>query len=154
MLRRVTILFAVLLLLSAVVAIVAPRPEPADDPTPRTGPATTTGDGVTAAVRGVLPRDQLVRATVGDVVELSVTATGPDSASIEELGLTDGADRGAPARFSFLADRPGRFDVRLLLSEQTVGRVVVSQPRPPRRAARPERRGRESGPRSPRTTGR
>lgn len=122
--RRVALLFAVLLVLT-VVAIVAPRPQPADDPTPRTSPATTGGGDVTAAVRATLPRDKIVRAKVGDLVEIAVTSTEPDSASVQEFGLTEAAARGAPARFSFLADRPGRFDVTLLLSDEPAGRIVV-----------------------------
>lgn len=126
-LRRVTFVLALLLALSAAIAIFVPRPEPRDDPTPRTGPATTTGENVTTPLRARLPRDKVVRAKVGDLVELTVTSAEPDSAALPELGLSEAAAPGAPARFSFLADRPGSYDVRLLLSEKLAGRVVVSR---------------------------
>lgn len=125
-LRRVTILFAGLLALSVIVAVAVPRPEPADDPTPRTVSEPPSGGDVTAAVSGTLPRDKVIRAKVGELVELAVTSPEPDSASIEAFGLTESADRGAPARFSFLADRRGSFDVTLSLGEKTtVGTVVI-----------------------------
>lgn len=126
MLRRVTILFAGLLALSVIVSIAVPRPEPIDDPTPRTVAAPPSGGVLTAAVSGTLPRDKIIRAKVGELIELTVTSPGPDSVSIEAFGLTDSADPRAPAQFSFLADRRGNFDVKLTLGEgKTVGRLVV-----------------------------
>jgi hypothetical protein len=125
--RRVTYILAGLLALTAVVAFAAPRPERKDDPTPRTVGATASGTPEAGTVAGTLPRDKVVRARVGDMVELTVTSTDPDSASVEEFGLTDGTSPGAPARFSFLADRAGRFEVRLLLTNERVGAVVVKE---------------------------
>jgi Rieske Fe-S protein len=124
--RRITILLAVILGGTVIVAIAAPREEPADDPTPRTIATTPTGADVRAVVRGTLPRDKVVRAKVGELVELTVTSDVPESVAIEDFGLTEGVERGAPARFSFLADREGRFAVTLTLGEtKTVGRIVV-----------------------------
>jgi hypothetical protein len=124
--RRVAVVFAALLALGVVVLIVVPRSEPADDPTPRTVPK---GNDVRDAVRGTLPRDKVVRAKVGELVDLTVTSRVPDSAAIDAFGLAEATDRDAPARFSFLADRQGSFDVTLQLGkEKTVGRVVVSEP--------------------------
>jgi len=126
MLRRVAILLGVLLLLSAVLTAVAPRRDRADDNRATTPPrATTARDDVTAAVRATLPRDRIVRARVGDNIELTVNARQLDSATIAGFGLTDAAGPGAPAQFSFRADRAGRFAVRLALSGQRAGRVVV-----------------------------
>jgi len=126
-LRRVAILFAVLLMLSAALTALAPRRESDDDNRATTPPpATTARDDVTAAVRATLPRDRIVRARVGDNVELTVTAREPDSATIDALGLTDSAIPGAPAQFSFRADRAGTFPVMLTLSGRRAGRVVVS----------------------------
>jgi hypothetical protein len=123
MLRRVTIVLAILLALSVVVALVTPRPERADDPTPI---RVTGARDVATPVSGTLPRDKVVRAHVGDLVDLTVTSNEPDSASSDELGLTEAVSRGAPAHFSFLALRAGRFDMTLLLSGETVGRIEVS----------------------------
>jgi hypothetical protein len=124
--RRVTLVFAALVALGAVVVIAVPRSEPVDDPTPRTMPK---GSIVGRAVRGRLPRDKVVRARVGELVDLTVTSRVPDSAAIDAFGLVDATDRDAPARFSFLADHPGSFDVTLQLGKRrTVGRVVVTEP--------------------------
>jgi len=126
MLRRVAILLGVLLLLSAVLTALAPRRERADEnraPTPARG--TPAREDVTAAVRATLPRDRIVRARVGDNIELTVNARQLDSATIEGFGLTDAAGPGAPAQFSFRADRAGTFPVMLALSDQRAGRVVV-----------------------------
>ena len=127
MLRRLAILFAVLLALSAALTAVAPRRDSDDESRP-TSPATVTSPraDVTAAVRKTLPRDRVVRARVGDNIELTVTAREPDSATIDALGLTDASSPGAPAQFSFRADRAGTFPVRLTLSDRRAGRIVVS----------------------------
>ena len=123
LLRRVAILFAVLIVLTAV----APRRDPNPESGPTTpAPATPAREDVTAAVRKTLPRDRVVRARVGDNIELTVTAREPDSATIDALGLTDSAIPGAPAQFSFRANRAGTFPVMLTLSGRRAGRVVVS----------------------------
>jgi len=127
MLRRAAILLAFLLVLSAVLTAVAPRRDPNPESGPTTpAPATPAREDVTAAVRKTLPRDRVVRARVGDNIELTVTAREPDSATIDALGLTDAAGPGAPAQFSFRADRAGTFPVMLTLSGRRAGRVVVS----------------------------
>lgn len=127
MLRRVALLFAVLLVLSAALTALAPRPDPADEDHSTVPSAVTSPrDDVTVAVRATMPRERVVRARVGDNVELTVSARVPDSATIDGLGLTDAAAPGAPAQFSFRAVRAGRFPVRLTLSGRRAGRVVVS----------------------------
>jgi len=123
-LRRFAILFVVLLVLSAVLtAIAPPRADEGRATSAATG--TTARTDVTSAVRGTLPHDRIVRARVGDDIELTVAAPGPDSATIDGFGLTDAAAPGAPAQFSFRADRAGRFAVRLTLSGRPAGLVVV-----------------------------
>lgn len=133
-LRRIAILFAVLLVASAALTAVAPRPDPADDERPTSSAPVTPAptregeDGagnVTDAVRGTLPREKIVRARVGDNIELTVTARELDSATVDGFGLTDAASPGAPAQFSFRADRSGNFPVTLTLSGRRVGRIVV-----------------------------
>jgi len=127
LLRRVAILFAVLLVLSVALTAVAPRRDPNPESRRASPPAITPArEDVTAAVRKTLPRDRVVRARVGDNIELTVTAREPDSATIDALGLTDSAIPGAPAQFSFRANRAGTFPVMLTLSGRRAGRVVVS----------------------------
>lgn len=122
--RRLALLVVALLVLSAVLTALAPRRD-ANDSVERST-RTVAGKDVTAAVHGVLPHDRVVRARVGDDVELSVTARGPDSATLAGFGLTAAASPGAPARFSFRADRAGTFAVVLTLSGRRAGLLVVS----------------------------
>ncbi len=122
LLRRVLLVFAVMLLLSTLLSSLAPREEQAEKPDlpPAAGkPAGT--------VRATLPRDGVVRAQVGDLVELTVTSRRVDSATIEDLGLTEALAPAAPAEFSFLADRPGSFAVTLTLTDDRAGRIVVTE---------------------------
>lgn len=94
-------------------------------------------------VRGSLPDDEVVRVRVGDVVELTVSSRRPDSVAIEELGLVKAVGPGAPARFSFLADRPGAYPVMLTISDERAGRIVVRAK--PKREAGPRRRAPAGG---------
>ena len=120
--RRLLLIFAFMLLVIGLAGGFAPREEQAVKPPDRPAVAPGAGEGV---VRGDLPEDETVEARVGDLVELTVTARGPDSVAIAGLGLTEGVAPGAPAQLSFLADRPGRFPVSLTLSDRRVGSVVV-----------------------------
>lgn len=120
--RRLLLIFAFMLLVIGLAGGFAPREEQAVKPPDR--PAVAPGAGV-GVVRGELPEDETVEAQVGDLVELTVTARGPDSVAIAGLGLTEGVAPGAPAQLSFLADRAGRFPVSLTLSDRRVGSVVV-----------------------------
>ncbi|MGI8904174.1 MAG: hypothetical protein ACR2IP_11090 [Solirubrobacteraceae bacterium] len=130
MLRRFALLLAVLLVASAVLTAVAPRPDRADG-VDSTLPVTPADEDVTTAVTATLPRDRVLRAHVGDNIDLTVTAEQPDSATIAALGLTDASAPGAPAQFSFRASRAGSFPVTLTLSGEGAGRVVVSGADPP-----------------------
>jgi hypothetical protein len=112
-LRRVLLLIAMVLLLTAgVVAITSPRR------------GTDTGTGVvvppappgqTAAPRSVSlafpppKRLPLVRLVQGDHALVRVSATQPGEAAV--MGLTDTAEPGTPATFDVLAGAPARYPV-------------------------------------------
>ncbi|MDX6691128.1 MAG: hypothetical protein QOG15_2585 [Solirubrobacteraceae bacterium] len=125
MMQRVTLVLLGLLVLTVIFAFVVPQPERPDDPTPRTTGAAASGEPLSETVQGTLPRDKEVRAHVGDVIELTVTAKEPDSATVAAFGVTDAASPGAPAHFSFVADFAGRYPVRLLLTNERVGWLIV-----------------------------
>jgi hypothetical protein len=127
LLRRVVIVFAVVLLVSAVLGSLAPDPRQAQRPDRSTLPSPAPGGA--GVVRGELPADEVVEARVGDRIELTVTAAEPDSVSIEELGLTGAVAAEAPARFDVLADRAGEFEVRLALSDTLAGTIEVREPK-------------------------
>jgi hypothetical protein len=122
--RRVLLILASVLLLGAVVGAMGPRENQAVKPDlPAGRPA-----GTDRTVRGTLPREKVVRARVGDLVELTVVARAVDSATIEGFAQTEAVAPGAPARFSLLADRAGSFPVTLVLSGDRAGRIVVAAP--------------------------
>ncbi len=142
------------------IALLSPRDETAVKPPPAPPGGAARGDdrpeiqAEKGVVVGELPRNEVIRAQVGDIVELSVTSDRPDSVEIEALSLTDAVDRGAPARFSFLATEPASALVRYTVAGKVAGRLVITMKEGTARAARPERRARGSDDRSPRTTGR
>jgi hypothetical protein len=124
LLRRLLLFAAGLLLIAALASSLAPRDE--------TGRRSQGLEGGALAppipapvVRGSLPRDRIVEAEVGDVVELQVAASQPEQAEIPKLGLEAAADAGLPAQLTFVADHPGRFGVRLRFSGEKVGVVQV-----------------------------
>lgn len=124
-LRRLLLLGGVLLFVAAAASALAPRGG-LDGPSPAVAPADTgTPPSVTVA-RGALPADQVIEATVGDVVELTVTADRPDEVEIPSLELRSAVDSGLPAKMRFVVDRAGRFRVRLRFSGDSVGVVEVS----------------------------
>ncbi len=125
MARRVLIIFAVVLLMTALVGAFSGDDNEAVKPPERPAGAPV---GELQVVDAQLPGDEIVRVAVGDLVELEVTADEPDSVSIDGLGLTEAVAPGAPAELSFLADRAGSFPVQLTLSEERVGRLVVEAP--------------------------
>jgi hypothetical protein len=124
--RSILLFVALLLLIAALASVIAPRgnnvPGPSATQTPHVGagppPAART-------VTGQLPADGTVEATVGDIVELTITADHPDQAQIFDLGLRVPVDADLPGRLQFVADQPGRFAVTLRYSGQRVGVLVV-----------------------------
>lgn len=128
--RHVLIAVAAAFLVLSIVAAAAPQERQAKRPDLPPGPKIVDprpAKPTDGAVRGVLPRDQTVRARVGQLVELTVTADSADSASIDGLGLLEAIAPGAPARFSFVPDRPGNYPVDLAISAGRAGNVVVSE---------------------------
>jgi hypothetical protein len=106
--RRVLLLFALVLGLSALVAALAPPPEtdedePAKTTATRVAPPPVPGRTVT------LPGTR--RVPVGARFTLEVPVREPGDVAIDTLGLRQSADPLAPARFELLADRPGPHEV-------------------------------------------
>jgi hypothetical protein len=124
LLRRLLLFAAALLLVAALASALAPREDTAG-PQP-TGSQPDVAPALPApVVRADLPRDRVVEAEVGDVVELQVTAAAPDQAEIPKLGVKAPADVGVPAQLTFVADQPGRFGVRLRFSGEKVGVIDI-----------------------------
>jgi len=115
-LTALAVLAATLLLLGSL----APRPDQA--PKPAGAPSTVASS---ETIDAQLPRDGLVRARVGDLVELAVTSARPEGVEFPALGELEAAAPGAPARFSFYADRTGRFPVLVGEEGKEAGAVEV-----------------------------
>jgi hypothetical protein len=138
--RRLLVLFAVLLGLTALVTSLAPRPTgtrpglvPATpSPTPTATPSPGAGSSrrfeQTIVADAGKPRAR-VRAHVGDVLALTVRGDVFDGVEITELGKLEPIEPGSPARFEMLLERPGELRVSLVDAERLIGLVEVAEPR-------------------------
>jgi len=123
--RRLLIALAVLLLLTAVAASVAPRETgsrddaavtPAAPAKPAVEPVQETLD---ASAEG-----QRVLARVGQTVTIVVRSDTLDTVSLAELGA-ETTEPDSPARFELLADAPGSYPIELLQAERRIGVLEI-----------------------------
>lgn len=121
--RRLLLLAAVLMLLTALAAGLAPQPE--DTPTssaPRPGPTpTTVPDSISAD-----GTDQTVKARVGDLIQLEVTGDVLDQVQIERLDRFDPIEPTTPARFEVIPETAGVYPIRLVEADRRIGRLEIS----------------------------
>jgi hypothetical protein len=133
--RRVVLLVAIVLGVSAIVASVAPEPRKSGDdaasPAP-SPPRDEPGRPKRVTFRAGAKRPPAVRARLGQQVVLEVRVPRPGQVGIEGLGLLQQAEPRTPAVFDVLASRPGRFDAVFAPVEDgepaRVGTLVVLQP--------------------------
>jgi hypothetical protein len=130
--RRLLLFAAVLLAVGALAAALAPTelrrpattqrttPPPRATPARPAAPRATVSRTLRAGARGA----QVLHARVGDRVVLTVEAEGPDEVAIGELRFAS-VDAFSPARFDFIAERPGTFPIRLRQAGRDLGRLVV-----------------------------
>ena len=138
--RRLLLLFAVLLGLTALVTSLAPRPtvtrpgvaqvapSPTATPAP-TRPATTSRRIVKSISADPGSARAKIHARVGDVLELTVRGDVLDGVEIEDAGKLEPIEPGSPARFEVLLDRQGELRVDLVDAERLIGLVEVSPAR-------------------------
>jgi hypothetical protein len=138
--RRLLVLFAVLLGLTALVTSLAPRPtvtrpgvaqvtpSPTATPAP-TRPATTSRRIVKSISADPGSARTKIHARVGDVLELTVRGDVLDGVEIEDAGKLEPIEPGSPARFEVLLDRQGELRVDLVDAERLIGLVEVSPAR-------------------------
>jgi hypothetical protein len=131
--RRLIIVLLVLMAISTVAAALAPPIEErrAETSTESTAEPAAGEDGEAAGVlleqridAGGPP--QMIGAVVGDRLELTVTSPTPTNVQIPALGLTDFADRGAPAEFAIALREQARYRV-LLDDGTTVATIQVAE---------------------------
>ena len=138
--RRLLVLFAVLLGLTALVTSLAPRPtanrsgtlQPSPSPTttPSPAPAATESTRIekTISADPGEPRAR-IKARVGDILALTVDGDVLDGVEIAELGKLEPVEPGSPARFEVLLERRGELRVSLVDAERVIGLVEVAGPR-------------------------
>jgi|ERR687887_384820 hypothetical protein len=141
--RRLLLLVAVLMGLTALAASVAPRDtgEPASPPerpgtavapttTPELAPAAPApGEDVIeetlSAAEGASP--VRVRARPGQILELQVQGKVFDEVVLTGLDRVEAIAPEAPARFELYLDQPGRFEIRLLQANRRLGELLVRE---------------------------
>jgi hypothetical protein len=123
--RRLLIMLAVLMGLTALAAGVAPRQPVRDDgvvstPSPEARPASAPVERTLDARLS----DQRVVARVGQLVVITVEAGALDSVSLDELGI-EPVEPDSPARFELLAEVPGDYPIELLQADRTIGSLEI-----------------------------
>jgi hypothetical protein len=123
---RRLLLFAVLLVVGAsLVSAMAARDRRADD-SPNAGAEASASRPPASVVEATLPGDKEVRARVGDVVRLLVSAPAADVVELSTLAVEEPVDADQPTELLFVADRAGRFHVRLREADESIGTVRVT----------------------------
>jgi hypothetical protein len=123
---RRLLLFAVLLIVAAsLVSAMAPRDRRVDD-SPNAGAQAPASNPPAPVVEASLPADKEVRARVGDVVRLLVRAPSADVVEVSDIAVEGPVDAGQPTELVFVADRAGRFRVRLRDAAESIGTVRVT----------------------------
>jgi hypothetical protein len=118
-------LFAVLLIVAAsLVSALSSRDGGFDDSRDRGEVPRSSAPA--AVVEASLPGEKEIRARVGDVVRLFVRAPSSDVVQLTSLAVEEPVDAGQPAELVFVADREGRFRVRLRDADQSIGTLRVT----------------------------
>lgn len=131
--RRLIIVLVVLLAISVVASAIAPDRRSGRFPvgtetsttTVEDEPEEPTGDLVEAEIAISAERPQVVRATVGERLSLSISAPRAIQIEIEDLGLIGNAAPNSPVVFDALLREPGRLPITDAVSGQVLGRVIV-----------------------------
>jgi plastocyanin len=135
--RRILVLVAVLMGLTALAASLSPPPEslrqgrrtPAASPSPGVTPAPSAAAGRTVAAHfaAAARQPQRITAAVGDTVDLTVTGDVLDTVVIPGLAVSEPVDRYSPAQVQLYADTPGRYPVRLLDAGRRIGVLRITR---------------------------
>lgn len=127
--RRLVVLASLLFIVAAIMSASAPRTrEPKNEPT---GPISLTPraneaeSGARDVVHGDLPKDKVVTAHVGDIVELTVRSKKADEAYVDGLGIDIPVEPDLPGSARIVADRAGDYPVRLQWAGKKVGVLEV-----------------------------
>jgi hypothetical protein len=123
---RRLLLFAVLLIVgTSLISAMEPRDRRGDD-SPNAGVEASASAPPASVVEASLPGDKEVRARVGDVVRLLVSAPSADIVELSTLAVEEPVDADQATELVFVADRAGRFGVRLRNADESIGTVRVT----------------------------
>ena len=124
--RRLLIALALLMVITALAAGLAPRDSPLrDEPSPaQSAPAKPTPEPVEATL-DAQERDQRVEAEVGQLVRIVVRSDELDSVELAEVG-TETVEADSPAIFELLAEVPGSYPITLLQADEQIGELEIS----------------------------
>ena len=125
--RRLLLLAAVLLLLSALAAGLAPRQtvEPAPEAERSALPA---GREVVREITADPGSETRVTVRRGDLLQLEVTGDLLDSVLIERLDRMEAIAPLTPARFDILAEAPaGVYPIRLVDADRRIGEIKITE---------------------------
>jgi hypothetical protein len=132
--RRLMVLMAVLLGLTALATVLAPRPRlarpgAAAPPGPTVAPRPAVEPAPSRIVERTLEADParpvVVRARVGDTIRLVVKGEVLDSVEVEGFGEIEQVEPDSPARFELLADEPASHAIRLIDSDRRIGQLEI-----------------------------
>jgi hypothetical protein len=135
--RRILVLVAVLMGLTALAASLTPPPQPVPRKGTATGPTPTpeaeAPPAAAAAARTVSARlseegrPRTFSARTGDTIELDVSGSTPDTVVIDDLAVSEPVDPDSPAQVQIYADMPGTNPVLLLDSGRRIGALRITR---------------------------
>jgi len=121
--RRLLLLAAILMLLTALAAGLSPDPEP-EPPASREAAGASTSQ-IVEHTMSAAEQDQTVEARIGDLVRLEVEGDLLDAVVIEQLDRIDAIEPTTPARFEVFAERAGVYPIRLIEADRPIGRLAI-----------------------------
>jgi hypothetical protein len=123
--RRLLLLAAVLMLLTAVAAGLAPQDRATEPPTQ--GSTLPEGTIVEKRISAAPGSDSRVVVQRGDVLKLEVSGDVLDSVQIERLDRMEAIEPLTPARFELLAEAPaGVYPIRLVDADRRIGTIRIT----------------------------
>jgi len=125
--RRLLLLAAVLMLLTALAASIAPRDLAGEDDPPVPRGALPAGTTIAEEIPSEAGADSRIAVSRGDTLELEVTGNTLDTVLLERLDRIDPIDLTTPARFNLVIDAPaGSYPIRLVEADRRIGSIVIS----------------------------
>ena len=125
--RRLLLLAAALMLLSALAAGLAPRQPVNQAPAPQAGPPARPAAVVEEEIPAAPGSDSRVVVRRGELLELQVSGDMLDSVLIEGLDRMEAIEPLTPARFNILAEASaGVYPIRLVDADRRIGAIEIT----------------------------